>query len=186
MSSRTGSGYAILELRVPVGQVNAAIKALDKLGQVVSQQVGTQDVTQKISKQTDTVGRLQRAIAIYEQALRSGTLSGSQLVNVQIQLANAEHQLTAERKARGRTVAYAATSDLQLTLTTSHHAGIVHPGKRGRLGRLLHDAGGFLGLEGLIILYALIVVAPFILLGALGWWLLRERRRREERLLANA
>jgi hypothetical protein len=30
------------------------------------------------------------------------------------------------------------------------------------------------------------VLAPVLLLGALGWWILRERRRREERLLASA
>ena len=56
--------------------------------------------------------------------------------------------------------------------------------KEGRLGRLLGDAAHFLALEGIIVLYALIVLAPFLLLGALGWWILRERRRREDRLLA--
>ncbi len=55
-----------------------------------------------------------------------------------------------------------------------------------RIGRLLGSAAHFLALEGIIVLYALIVLAPFLLLGALVWWIVHERRRREERLLASA
>ena len=52
---------------------------------------------------------------------------------------------------------------------------------------MLGSAAGFLGLEGMIVLYALVVLSPFIVLGTLGWWLVRERRRRDERrLLASA
>ena len=53
---------------------------------------------------------------------------------------------------------------------------------RGNDGSAAH----FLALEGIIVLYALIVLAPVLLLGALAWWIVRERRRREERLLASA
>jgi hypothetical protein len=51
--------------------------------------------------------------------------------------------------------------------------------------RRLRSAVSFLGLEGTILLYALIVVSPFALLGGLAWGGARLRRRRdEERLLA--
>jgi cytochrome c biogenesis protein CcdA len=47
--------------------------------------------------------------------------------------------------------------------------------------------GTFIGLEGLIVLYALIVAIPIVLLGALLWWITRGRRQRDERrLLASA
>ena len=62
----------------------------------------------------------------------------------------------------------------------THHHGST------RVGRLLGSAGHFLALEGIIFLYALIVVAPLLVIGGLAWWLVRERRRREERLLASA
>ena len=63
---------------------------------------------------------------------------------------------------------------------------MAHHHKQGRLGRLLGSAGNFLGLEGIIVLYALIVLSPIVLIAALAWWIVRERRRREERLLASA
>ena len=186
-ASRNGDGNAYLELRVPVGRAEAAIGKLSALGRLVSQSVSTQDLQQQFSKQTDTIGSLQRAIGIYEQALQNGSLSGSQRVIVEVRLENAEHQLTQLRKARSQTVASAATADIQLTLTTNQHAFVTPAGKSGRLGRLLGNAADFLGLEGIIVLYILIVAGPILLLVALGWGLVRERRRRDERrLLASA
>jgi hypothetical protein len=186
-ASRQGYGRAYLDLHVPLRRVEAAIAKLGGLGRLVSQSISTQDLQQQFTRQTSRIGQLRRAIAIYQQALQSGTLSGSQRVEVQIRLANAEHEITATRKSRSHTVASGTTADVQLTLTMSqHHHAVVHPGKRGRLGRLLHNAGDFLGLEGIIVLYALIVAFPIVLLVALLWWLMRERRRREEKLLANA
>jgi len=183
--SRAGYGSAVLELRIPVGKAELAIQKLGALGRLVSQQVSTKDLQQQFGKQTNIIGRLRRAITVYNQALKSGTLSGSQYVNVQIQLANAKYELKTLLTSRSHTAASAATANIKLTLTTEKQQSvIVHPGKRGRLSRLLHNAGGFLGLEGVIVLYALIVAAPFVLLGALAWWVMRERRRREENLLA--
>ncbi len=50
---------------------------------------------------------------------------------------------------------------------------------------MLHSALGFLGLEAMVALYALIVISPFAVLAALAWFLTRLRRRRDEqRLLA--
>jgi hypothetical protein len=183
-SARNGEGDSFLDLRVPVGKAQAAIGKLESLGTLVSQQLATQDLQQQVTKQTNRIGTLRRAIAVYEQALQSGTLTGSQRVEVQIRLANAQHELTTERKSRSHTVAYGATANISLTLTTNRHA-IVPFGhhKRGRFGRLIHGAAGFLGLEGIIVLYALVVLSPFLVLGGLSWALLRERRRREERRL---
>jgi hypothetical protein len=182
-TSRAGDGYAFLDLRVPVGKAETAIGRLGALGKLISQQVATQDLQQTFAKQTSTIGSLKRAIAVYQQALNSGSVTGAQRVEVQIRLSNAEHSLTAEQKSRSHTAALAATADIQLQLTTNAHAFAVGPHKSGRLGRLLGNAADFLGLEGVIVLYALIVAGPIVLLAALGWGLLRERRRRDERRL---
>jgi hypothetical protein len=48
---------------------------------------------------------------------------------------------------------------------------------------MLHSALGFLGLEAMVALYALIVISPLAILGGLAWALARERRRRDERRL---
>ncbi len=186
-SSRQGSGAAVLALRVPVKKAQAAISKLETLGTLLSQQLSTQDLQQQLTHQTNRIGSLKRAIAVYEQALQSGTLSASQQVEIQIRLANARHALTNQRKARSGTIASGATADISLTLTTKRHAGAAAPAPRGRLDRMLGSAAGFLGLEAMIVLYALVVLSPVLVLGGLGWALVRERRRRDEKhLLASS
>jgi hypothetical protein len=184
-ASRQGGGSAVLTLRVPVQKAETAIAKLGALGKLLSQQVSTQDLQTKLTHETSAIGSLRRAIAVYEQALQSTTLPASQRVIIQIRLNNARRQLSKVRHARTGTLASGATADISLLLTTSGHAFVGGHHKSGRFGRLLGSAAGFLGLEGIIVLYALIVISPLVLIGALAWWILRERRRREERLLAS-
>jgi hypothetical protein len=187
-ASREGDGTSYLDLRVPLGKTEAAIASLGGLGKLVSQTVSTQDLERQYTKQTSQISQLRREIAIYEQALSSGSLSGSQRVEVQIKLANARHELTATRKQRIHTVASGSTASIELALRTKGHAAAaVGPHKQGRLGRLLHNAAGFLALEAIVVLYAIIVALPILLVGALIWWLAVGRRKREEKhLLASA
>ena len=187
-SSRNGTGNAFLDLRVPVGKAETALAKLASLGTLVSQQVSTQDLQQQLSQQNDQIGTLRREIAVYVQALKNPSLSATERVALQIKLANARHSLKLVRKARTATVASGATANISLTLTTNKDAGIVPAHHTtGRFDRLLGSAARFLALEGIIVLYALVVLSPFLILGGLTWWILRERRRREEsRLLASA
>ena len=181
-------GNAFLALRVPVGKAETAIARIGQLGKLVSQQLSTEDLQQQLTRQTNQIGALRRAIAVYEQALQNGSLSAPERVAIQIKLENAQHTLKLLRKARSGTVASGATADISLTLTAHNGAGAVGGGHgSGRFDRLLSSAATFLALEGIIVLYALIVVGPILVVGGLAWWLLRERRRREEsRLLASA
>jgi Domain of unknown function (DUF4349) len=185
--SHQGYGEAVLELRVPVQNAQKAIAKLGNLGTLLSQQVSTQDLQAKLTHQNSGIGSLRRAIAVYENALQSPTLSATERAALQIKLNNARHALSRLRHARNGTLAAGATASISLLLTTRGHA-IVAPHHHGssRIGRLLGSAAHFLALEGIIVLYALIVLAPFLLLGALAWWIVHERRRREERLLASA
>ncbi len=185
-ASHDGGGSAVLSLRVPVQKAETAIGKLGSLGTLLSQQVSTQDLQAKLTSQTSQIGSLKRAIAVYVTALQSPTLPASQRAILQIRLNNARRALSRLEHARKGTVASGATADISLLLTTQKSAAVVTHHREGRLGRLLGDAAHFLALEGIIVLYALIVLAPVILLVALGWWILRERRRREERLLAGA
>jgi len=185
--ARNGYGNAVLELRVPVQNAQAAIAKLGGLGTLLSQQVATEDLQAKVTHQTNAIGSLRRAIAVYENALQSTTLSATERVAIQIKLNNARHALARLRHARNATRALGATASISLLLTTRNHAIVpAHHHGSTRIGRLLGSAAHFLALEGIIVLYALIVLAPFLLLGALAWWIVRERRRREDRLLASA
>ena len=186
-ATHQGDGEALLALRVPVQNAQKAIAKLGNLGTLLSQQVSTQDLQAKLNGQNSGIGSLRRAIAVYENALQSTTLTASERVAIQIKLNNARHALARLRHARNGTLASGATADISLLLTTQGHAIVApHHGGSTRIGRLLGSAAHFLALEGIILLYALIVLAPVLLLGALAWWILRERRRREERLLASA
>jgi hypothetical protein len=186
-ASRRGQGEAILALRVPVQNAQKAIAKLGGLGTLLSQQVSTQDLQAKLTQQNNGIGSLRRAITVYENALQSTTLTATERVAIQIKLNNARHALSRLRHARNGTLAAGANADISLLLTTRNHAIVpAHHGGSTRIGRLLGSAAHFLALEGIIVLYALIVLAPILLLGALGWWILRERRRRDERLLASA
>jgi len=186
-ASHRGDGEAFLALKVPVQNAQKAIAKLGGLGTLLSQQVSTQDLQAKLTHQNSGIGSLRRAISVYENALQSSTLTATERVAIQIKLNNARHALARLRHARNGTLAAGATADISLLLTTRNHA-IVAPHHHGstRIGRLLGNAAHFLALEGIIVLYALIVLAPVLLLCALSWWVLRERRRREERLLASA
>jgi hypothetical protein len=186
-SSRQGYGSAVLALRVPVQKAQAAIAKLSTLGRLLSQQVSTQDLQTKLSSQNSGIGSLRRAIAVYEHALESTTLTGSERVTIQIRLSNARHALARLHHARNGTLASGANADISLVLTTQSHAVVpLHHQGSSRFGRLLGSAAHFLAWEGIIVLYALVVISPVLVLGGLAWLLLRERRRREERLLARA
>jgi hypothetical protein len=186
-ATHQGAGEAVLALRVPVQNAQKAISRLGGLGTLLSQQVSTQDLQAKLTSQNNGIGSLRRAIAVYEHALESTTLSATDRVDIQIKLNNARRGLARLRHARNGTLSSGATADISLLLTTRNHAIVVHHHHGStRIGRLLGNAGHFLALEGIILLYALIVISPFVLLGALAWWILRERRRREDRLLASA
>lgn len=186
-SAHGGQGDAVLQLRVPVQKAEIAIGRLANLGTLLSQQVSTKDLQQQLTSQNNGIGSLKRAIAVYEQALKSGSLSATERVQIQIKLSNARHAITQLRRNRSATLQSGATSNISLLLTTRQHAFVVtHHHGSSRVGRLLGSAGHFLALEGIIFLYALIVVAPLLVIGGLAWWLVRERRRRGERLLASA
>jgi hypothetical protein len=185
-ASHDGGGSAVLSLRVPVQRAQTAIGRLGGLGTLLSQQVSTQDLQAKLTSQTSQIGSLKRAIAVYVTALKSTTLPASQRAILQIRLNNARRSLSQLEHARKGTLAAGANANISLVLVTHKTAAAVTHHKQGRIGRLLGDAAHFLALEGIIVLYALIVLAPVLLLVALGWWILRERRRREERLLAGA
>ena len=140
--SSRGDGSAFLALRVPVGHAQTAIARLGQLGHLVSQELSTQDLQQQLTRQTNGIGSLRRAIAVYEQALKNGSLSAPERVAIQIKLENSEHTLKLLRKARSGTVASGATADISLTLTTRHGAGAAGNGPEKGRPPVLYRASG--------------------------------------------
>jgi len=173
---------AALVLRVPVQNVKAAVARLEELGTVVSQNLSVTDLEHDLQQETAQIAQLRATVAALEKALRSPSLPDAQRVILQIRLANAKRALSQRLHARTGTIAAGTTARIALTLQ-SKQAVVPVPHHRGRLGRMVHSAVGFLGLEGTIALYALIVLSPAALVAALVWSLREARRRRDERLV---
>lgn len=174
-----GGGVSYIELRIPALRVKRALSELAGLGVLVSQQISIQDLTSTLERQSAQIDQLRRRVAALSAALRDPALPEAQRVLLEIQLAEAKRALSQRLHGRQGTLSAGATSRVSLVLTTQKQA-VAAPAHRGRLGRALHDALGFLAIEGIVVLVALIVVSPLAIALALLWlW----RRRATERLL---
>jgi hypothetical protein len=182
---RGADGSAQIELRVPAENVQRALTRLAGLGTLVSQEVSVDDLQHTLQVQSDQVAQLRRTIAALQRALADPALADAQRVFVRIRLAESKRALSQRLHARNGTIAAGTTARISLVLGTER--SVVAPAPpRGRTSRMLHSAVGFLGLEGMVVLYALIVISPLALLAGLGWGLARARRRRDERRLLAA
>jgi Domain of unknown function (DUF4349) len=178
----SSSRSASLVLRVPAQEVKTAVARLSGLGTLVSQHLSVQDLQHDFDVETAQIAQLRRTVAALKGALRNTSLPEAQRVLLQIRLANAKRSLAQRLNARKGTVTAGTTARISVQLHTKSQVVPV-PQPRGRLGRMLHSAVGFLGLEGTVALYALIVASPLALVAALVWSLREARRRRDERLV---
>ena len=175
--SRAAVSY--IELRIPAQNVKRALAQLGGLGTLVSQQISIEDLTNTLERQSAQIAQLRRRVAALQAALRDPSVPDAQRVLLQIKLAEAKRALAQRLHGRKGTLAAGATSRVSLVLENRKHAAAV-PHHRGRLGRMLHSAVGFLAIEGTVLLFALIVVSPVaVALGLLWFW----RRRAVDRLL---
>jgi hypothetical protein len=178
----SSGGSSFLELRVPAQNVKTAIARLTLLGTIVSQNLSVTDLEHDLQAESAQIAQLRRTVAALTTALAGASLPDAQRVILQIRLANAKRALSQRLHARTGTIVAGTNATISLTLGTKA-AVVPVPHHRGRLGRMVHSAIGFLGLEGAIALYALIAVSPFALLAGLLWSLREARRRRVERLV---
>jgi hypothetical protein len=173
------SPQSFVELRIPARNVQKALAQLAGLGTIVSQRISVQDLTNTLERQSAQIAQLRRRIAALQAALRNPSLPDAQRVLLQIQLAESKRALAQRVHGRKGTISAGVTSRVSLVLTTKRHAAAA-PAHRGRLGRMLHSALGFLAIEGMVALFALIVVSPIAVALALLWFW---RRRAVDRLL---
>jgi len=172
-------GSALVELRVPAQNVKTAIARLATLGTIVSQNLSVTDLQQRFQTQSDQIAQLRRRIAALHTAIADPALPEAQKVLLQIKLAESKRALAQRLHARKGTLAAGTTARITVTIGTKK--SIAPVSHRGRIGRMLHSAVGFLALEAIVALYALIVISPFALVAGALWL---RRRRSLDRLLA--
>jgi hypothetical protein len=173
-------GTSVLDLRIPTQNVKTALTRLAGLGTLVSQQLSVTDLEQQLKTQIAQIAQLHRRIAALRTAINDPSLPAGQKVLLRIRLAESQRALSQRSHAQKGTISAGTTSTVSLVIATKMGiAPVPHP--RGRIGRMVHSAVGFLALEAIILLYALIVISPFAIVAALLWFW---RRRAVDRLLA--
>jgi len=177
------SGSAQLTLRVPSDRIQDAIAQLTALGTITSQQVQIQDLQEQLDALDRQVVVLRQRVAHVTALLAEPNLSAERRAQLEAQRAELQAALRRTHQQHAATAHQAAFATIQLALTTKEQSGA--PVAPSRLHRSLDEAGRILTWEGVALLYALVVVVPFALVGALVWYAGRTRRRNEEaRLLA--
>jgi hypothetical protein len=178
-------GEAFLELRIPTARVQQALARLSSLGMLVQQRISVQDLQHDLEVEAAQIAQLRREVALLVAALKSPTLTPLERIELRLKLGGARRALAERTHAQRATIAEGTLARVSLVLTAAPRAqGVPH--RESRVHRMLGSAVSFLGLEGTVLLYALIVVAPFVPIVALVSWGLAARRRREERRLLAA
>lgn len=173
-------GTSVLDLRIPTQKVKTALTRLAGLGTLVSQELSVTDLEQQLKTESDQIAQLHRRITALRTAVNDPSLPVGQKVLLRIRLAESQRALSQRLHAQKGTISAGTTSTVSLVIATKMGiAPVPHP--RGRIGRMVHSAVGFLALEGIILLYALIVISPLAIVAALLWFW---RRRSVDRLLA--
>lgn len=172
-----GVGAAQITLRIPTARVQSALAELSRLGTILGQRYGIQDLQEQADNLQTQLEETQRRIAQILAQLGSPTLSAENRVVLRSRLASSREKLAGLREGLRSTRAEGATSTVYLTLTTEEIQAAPGGGSR------IDGVKDVLAWEAIALLYALVVVGPFLVLGFLVWLAFRIFRRREENRL---
>jgi hypothetical protein len=173
-------GTSVIDLRIPTQNVKTALTRLAGLGTLVSQELSVTDLEQQLKTQSAQIAQLRRRVTALRTAINDPLLADAQKVLLRIRLAESQRALSQRLHAQKGTISAGTTSTIALVIGTKKGiAPVAHT--RGRLVRMVHSAVGFLALEAIVVLYALIVISPFAIVASLVWFW---RRRNVDRLLA--
>jgi hypothetical protein len=167
-------GDSILKLRVPTGRLQQAIARFNDLGTLLSQHIAVADLKAPLDQTDKRITALQKVIAELEA---KSSLTPSE----QITLDRAKRTVKRLTQTAANLIRQGSFARISLELTTRKAAAQhVEP---GRFDRFWGDAGDILGKEAIAVLYALVIVGPFLILAALALLAERARRRRADHRL---
>jgi hypothetical protein len=178
------AGSSSLTLRVPTARVQDALTRLAELGRVVGQQAQIEDLQATLDQLDRRITVLRARIAHITALLTDTTLTSVRRAELEAQRTELQDALRATHQSRAGTANDARYATIQLQLQTAAKAVALPPSD---VERILHRAGRILALEGVAMLYALVIVGPFAIVAAAFAFASRARRRGEEtRLLARS
>ena len=167
-------GDSLLQLRVPVANVQKAIARFTDLGTLLAQRISVVDLQAGVDRINR---RLAAQLKVIETLEAKSDLTPAERARLEA-ARRSVRQLTRGRTSLERQAAYAKFS---LQLTTEKAAE--KQGTPGRFDKFWGDASDILGKEAIGVLYALVIVGPFAILAALALLGERARRRRADHRL---
>src|SRR4051794_10941934 len=173
------SGSADVTLRVPIGRVQEATARLQELGTVVSQHLTTSDAQGGVDDLSRRVASLRSQRAAVVAQLRDTTLTRQARAALQLRPARLSRGLPALVRRRAEIEARARLATVSLELFTSRRQAAPPPGS-SRFDRSLRELLHVLEREAIVLLYVVVIGAPFALAFAAARTL---RRRGDRRLL---
>jgi hypothetical protein len=175
-------GRATFEIRIPAGQLQAAIASLSDLGHVVSRTDGTVDITSRFTS-------AKRRIAAYTESrdrlLRQleDAVTETEQDAIRAQLRIVEAQLDAAQADLGDVQQRVHLVPVSVTVSSDDSVTAGDDGDWD-LGDALDDAGKVLTVAAGVLLISAAVLLPLGILVAIGWLIAdRARRRARERTL---
>jgi hypothetical protein len=178
-----GSGSALIDLRVPVGRAQEALRRFSALGTITAQQVQIRDLQAGLDQETNRARALRHRIELLKAKLLSPSLTAEDRATLEGRLADAQTALESVLRGVHATQQRAAFARFSLELVTGRGTAIAPPPQPGAFERTADDALSVISVVGRGALFTTIVAGPFVLLAGGVWWLSRRFRRRAERRL---
>jgi hypothetical protein len=167
---------ATLTIRVPADRFDGLLEELRGLGDVRTDAVGTEDVTRayadletRLAVKEETAARLRRLLAE-----RSGQLADVLAVERELSRVVTElEQLKGERRYYDQRIAVST-----INVSLFEPGALLQPGAGAPIAEALGRALHTLSWSVSWLIYLVTFLAPWLAVGALGWWLVRSVRRR--------
>jgi hypothetical protein len=178
-----GSGSAVIDLRVPVGRAQEALRRFSALGTITAQQVQIRDLQAGLDQQSNRVRALRHRIDLLKAKLLSPSLTDVERVTLENRLADSQSSLESVLRGVHALQQRAAFARFSLDLVTGRGTAITPPAQPGGFQRTADDALDVISVAGRGALFAVIVGGPFAMLAGAALWLARRLRRRAARRL---
>jgi hypothetical protein len=179
------AGEAYLVVRVPIARVQTAVARLTSLGTILADHVSIQDVQNQLNQRFSRMQTLRVKITKLRGKLTDPSLTQNRRDFFQAAIAQNQAALAALQEQQHAQETRTSFATVSLELQTKKAAVVPPPSKPGRIGQALSDIGRVLLVEAEVLLYVLLIGAPFVILGVLIWLSRRTMRRRsEDQLLA--
>ena len=179
------AGTAYIVVRIPIVKIQTALARLSGLGTILANHTSIQDVQVQLNQRYSRMQALRVKITNLRKKLTDPSLTQSQRDFFQAAINQREGAIADLQQLQNAQENRASFATVSLDLETKKAATVAPPSKPSQIGRALHNIGRVLVVEAEVLLYVLLIGAPFAVLAALLWMSRRGlRRRSEEQLLA--